>query len=145
MTTGAEQEIRLHYDRYVAAIRAQDVGAMMALYADDAHVFDTMSDWAYVGADAWRVNVEDWFSHEGMSQDVQIENMVITVAGDLAVVRMDVHFSASTETETHSMWNRFTSALRKVDGAWKIFQEHTSVPINPETMTPILERPARGN
>lgn len=138
--TNAEQEIRTFYDRYVDVIRAQDVDAMMSLYADDANVFDAMSDWQYSGADAWLTNVQHWFSHEGMSQGVVIDNMAITVSGDLAVARMDVQFSASTETENHSMWTRMTSALRKTDGAWKIFQEHTSVPINPETMKPILER-----
>ena len=115
---------------------------MMSLYASDAHVFDAMSDWQYAGSDAWLTNVKHWFGHEGMSQGVVIENLSITVSGDLAVARMDVHFIASTETETYGMWTRMTSALRKSDGAWKIFQEHTSAPINPETMQPIMERPA---
>src|SRR5690606_11350246 len=113
-----EQEIRTFYNRYVEVIRAQDVDAMMSLYADDAHVLDAMSDWQYSGADAWLTNVQHWFSHEGMSQGVVIDNMAITVSGDLAVARMDVQFSASTETENHSMWTRMTSALRKTDGAW---------------------------
>jgi uncharacterized protein (TIGR02246 family) len=139
--TNAEQDIRKVYDQYVAAIKAQDKDAMMSLYASDAHVFDAMDDWQYGGSDAWLTNVQHWFSHGGMSQDVAIDNMVITVSGDLAVARMDVHFSASTETETHGMWNRMTSALRKTNGSWVIFQEHTSAPINPETMHPILERP----
>jgi uncharacterized protein (TIGR02246 family) len=138
----AEQEVRKVYDRYVDAITVQDVDAMMDLYADDTHVFDTMSDWQYRGADAWLTNVKHWFGHESMSQGVVIDNLAITVSGDLAVARIDVHFSASTETETHGMWNRMTSALRKTDGSWTIFQEHTSTPINPETMQPIMERPS---
>lgn len=142
-TTNAEQEIRSFYDRYVETIKAQDVDAMMSLYTGDTHVFDAIGDWQYGGADAWLTNVEHWFSHEGMAQGVVIDNLAITVSGDLAVARMDVHFSASTETETHGMWTRMTSALRKSDGAWQIFQEHTSAPINPETMTPIMERPSQ--
>ena len=137
-----EQEIRDLYDRYVAAIRAQDFDAMMSLYTVDTHVYDAMAQWEYNGADGWKANVEHWFSHEGMEQGVEIDNLVITVSDDVAVVRMDVQFSATTESERHGMWNRMTSALRKTNGEWKIFQEHASTPINPETLKPIFERPA---
>ena len=137
-----EQQIRDVYDRYVTAIRAQDFDAMMSLYTDDTHVYDAMAQWEYSGAESWKTNVEHWFGHEGMEQGVEIENLEITVAGDVAIVRMDVQYSATTETETHGMWNRMSSALRSTNGEWKIFQEHASLPINPETLKPIFERPS---
>ena len=48
-------------DAYVAAVRAKDAEAFLALYADDARNFDLWGVWAYDGKDALRAMVDGWF------------------------------------------------------------------------------------
>jgi ketosteroid isomerase-like protein len=47
-------------------------------------------------------------------------------------------------TELRSLDNRITAALRKVDGVWKIFHEHTSAPIDHASTKAMLRREGRG-
>ena len=123
-------------DAYAAAVRAKDVDAFLALYADDVRNFDLWSVWSYDGKDALRGMVEEWFGSLG-DDVVAVEfDEVRTQAGDdVGAVSAFLTFrglSAEGE-ELRSMNNRLTWVLRKDgDGTWKIVHEHTSAPAGDE-------------
>ena len=48
-------------DAYAAAVRAKDVDAFVALYADDVRNFDLWAEWSYDGKEALRGMVAEWF------------------------------------------------------------------------------------
>lgn len=131
-------------DRYVAAVKASDAGALMDLYADDVHVYDLMAPFERHGSDSGRELMESWLGDPTAQQDVAIQDLDIMQDGDLAVARASVNYSVTMGDGTHhSMWNRATWALRRVDGEWRIAIEHTSVPLSEENMQPMFDGKGR--
>jgi uncharacterized protein (TIGR02246 family) len=128
------------FDRYVAAVNASDVDALLALYADDVHVFDMMEPFERHGNDASRELLQAWLGDESVTQECVIEDLHIIENGDLAAARAAVRYGMTMADGTrHSMWNRATWTLQRVNGHWKIVTEHTSVPLGETDMQPRFE------
>jgi len=122
--------------RYAAAVRAKDVDAFVALYADDVRTFDLWSVWSYDGKPALRDMVAEWFGSLGTDVvAVEFDEVRFEVGDDVAAVSAFTTFrglSAEGE-ELRSMNNRLTWILRRQsDGVWKIVHEHTSAPAGEE-------------
>jgi uncharacterized protein (TIGR02246 family) len=121
---------------YRAAVRAKDVDAFVAIYDDDARIYDTWH-WSYDGLEAWRAMATEWFGSLGDDQVAVEHSDVQVVAEDgIAVVSAYTRFAgvSATGEELRAMDNRLTWALRKTDdGAWKVIHEHTSAPGSFET------------
>ena len=116
---------------YVAAVRAKDVEAFLALYADDVRTFDLWSVWTYDGKPALRAMVEEWFGSVGTDTiGVEFDEVRTEVGDEVAAVSAFTTFrgiSAEGE-ELRSMNNRLTWILRRDGDGWKIVHEHTSAP-----------------
>ena len=123
-------------DAYAAAVRAKDVDAFLALYADDVRTFDLWSEWTYDGKDALRGMVSEWFGSLGQDVDAVEFDEVRTQTGDgVGAVSAFLTFRGLSPEgeELRSMNNRLTWVLQKDDdGAWKIAHEHTSAPAGEE-------------
>ena len=124
-------------DAYAAAVRAKDVEAFLALYADDVRTFDLWQEWTYDGKDALRRTVSEWFGSLPDDEVVAVSfDEVRTQTGsDVGAISAFTTFAAvsSDGTELRSMNNRLTWILRREpDGAWKIVHEHTSAPAGDE-------------
>ena len=122
---------------YVAAVRAKDVDAFVALYADDVRSFDLWERWSYDGKDELREMVSGWFGSLPEDEVVAVEfDEVRTQPGeDVAAVSAFTTFAAVAPDGAvlRSMNNRLTWVLRKdPGGAWKIAHEHTSAPAGDE-------------
>jgi uncharacterized protein (TIGR02246 family) len=125
-------EMEQMLDAYAAAVRAKDVDAFVALYADDVRTFDLWDRWSYDGRDEWRAIVQEWFGSLG-GDVVAVEFADVRVEageGVGAVSAFTTYRGLSPEgEELRSMNNRLTWVLRKdAGGAWKIVHEHTSAP-----------------
>lgn len=135
-----QSTIQSVFDRYVAAVQAADVEALLSLYADDVHVFDMMEPFERHGNETSREPIEAWFSHENGQQSCVIEDLHIEESGDLALARASVCYGMTMADGTkEQMWNRATWGLRRVGEEWKIILEHTSVPLSGEDMQPIYD------
>jgi len=123
-------------DAYAAAVRAKDVEAFLALYADDVRSFDLWSVWSYDGKDAYRAMVEEWFGSPDTAAQVVVEfDDVQTEEGDgVAALSAFLTFRGlnADGVEERSMNNRLTWILRRDGGGWKIVHEHTSAPAGDE-------------
>jgi uncharacterized protein (TIGR02246 family) len=119
-------------EAYVAAVRAKDVEAFLALYADDARTFDLWSVWSYDGKDALRAMVAEWFGSlpDDETVVVKFDDVRAQTGADVAAVSAFTTFAAETPdgTELRSMNNRLTWILRRDGDTWKIVHEHTSAP-----------------
>lgn len=134
-------------EAYKAAVLAKDVDAFLALYDDDLHVFDLWGAWTLRGIDAWRSMAVDWFASTGQeSIVVEIEQAGCTCHGDLALGHALLTYTALSAdgTPLRSLDSRITASLRKVEGTWKIFHEHTSAPIDPASTKAMLKREGNG-
>jgi uncharacterized protein (TIGR02246 family) len=128
---------------YKAAVYAKDTEAFLALYDDDVRVFDMWGAWSLQGIAAWRAMAEGWFSTLGAERVVvRADDIEATHAGELAIGHAILTYTAISAEgeELRSLNNRITVALRRVDGSWKIFHEHTSAPIDHESTKAILQR-----
>jgi ketosteroid isomerase-like protein len=66
---------------------------------------------------------------------VDVDEVVIEESTILAFVHCSVTFAAykeESEEKLRQMTNRFTFGLKKVNDAWLIIHEHSSLPINME-------------
>lgn len=130
-------DVKHVFDRYVAAVKASDLNALMALYTDDVHIFDMMEPFERHGIEAWREMAGAWLGEKGATQDCLIEDLNVIESGDIAVARAAVRYGVTMADGTHhTMWNRGTWTLQRIDSDWKIIHEHTSVPLGSEDMQP---------
>ena len=139
----SENPFRQTLAAYAAAVRAKDVDAFASLYDLDIHVFDMWGTWSLRGLPAWRDLAASWFSSLGVeSVAVTFDNDSAAVAGDLAIGHAVLTYTAiaSDGKKIRSLSNRATMALRKTADGWKIFHEHTSAPIDHESLKAILIR-----
>jgi uncharacterized protein (TIGR02246 family) len=129
-------------ENYKKAVYEKDVNAFVKAYDRDPHVFDMWGAWSLRGSDSWRAMAADWFSSLGDEQVVVGATEVETTqSDDMAIghaILTFTAFSASGE-KLRSMNNRLTVALKKTGDEWRVIHEHTSVPINVQTMKPELQ------
>jgi uncharacterized protein (TIGR02246 family) len=131
-------------DAYSGAVFDKDVDGFMSLYDDEARIFDAWGRWSYEGADAWRANIEEWFSSLGTERvRVDFEEVEITSDVDVATVSAFVTFAgmSSEGEELRSMQNRITWVLMSGDDGLRIAHEHTSAPAGFEDGKVMLQRP----
>ena len=119
-------------EAYAAAVRAKDVEAFLALYADDVRTFDLWSVWSYDGKGALRAMVEEWFGSLADDEVVAVEFDEVRVHEGNGVSAVDAFAKyaavAPDGTEIRSLNNRLTWVLSRDGDTWKIVHEHTSAP-----------------
>lgn len=131
-------------DAYKDAVYAKDIDAFLAIYDDNVRIFDTWGPgWIYEGIGAWHTMVEEWFGSLGSDRVVvEMEMQQIRQTSDLAFASAFVKYSAvSPEGDTlRSLQNRMTCVLEKKGNEWKITHEHTSSPVDGDTLKASLKR-----
>lgn len=128
--------IRALEDKFVAAFNAGDIDAIMKNYIPDESlvVFDVVPRKEYLGADAYRKDWEDFFSHFKGRPKIAITDLGITVDGNLGFSHSFQHVTG-TDLQGHSVDRmvRVTDGYRKIGGNWLIVLEHVSVPVDMKT------------
>ncbi|HEY5810807.1 MAG TPA: nuclear transport factor 2 family protein, partial [Povalibacter sp.] len=76
---------------------------------------------------------------------VTASDVVSDVTQEMALGHATLTFTALSAggKELRSLDNRITLALRRTGNAWKIFHEHTSGPIDHQTMKGLIKRGGR--
>ena len=134
-----EAEIRQWLDRWVKAFSARDVNTIMSLYAADVVAYDIVPPLQYVGKDAYRKDYERFLAQYEGPLEVEIRDMRIVAAGDVAFAAGLERISGAIKGQKSTMWVRFTSGYRKINGAWLDVQDHLSVPSDLETGKALLD------
>jgi uncharacterized protein (TIGR02246 family) len=141
--SSVEQSILNIFDRYKTAVWNKNVDGLISLYTQDVCVFDLWGEWVYQGRSNLRNMVTGWFSGLGEERDaVEFNEIKILFSGELAVAHAFVRFAAisSEGNELRALDNRLTWTLNLIDGEWKISHQHTSAPIDFNTMQVLLSR-----
>ena len=140
----ADSPIRAALAAYQAAVLAKDVEAFVAIYADDARIFELWGTWEHDIA-SWREMAKGWFAFLGEQRSVVEAHDVRTqVSGDMAMLSASLTYAAvdAGDQPLRSLDNRLTWVLRQRDGRWQVVHEHTSVPLAHEDGKGIFKRPA---
>lgn len=136
-------ELESLFQIYKTAVFQKDLEAFVSIFDEDVRVFDMWQYWVYDGLPAWREMVEDWFTSLGSDKDVvTFDDIQVHENGDLAIMTAFMKFTAVSEKgeELRYLQNRMTWIARKKDESWKIIHQHTSSPVDVETMKVILKR-----
>jgi uncharacterized protein (TIGR02246 family) len=135
--------IRQALAAYQSAVLAKDVDAFLAIYAEDAQIFELWGTWAHDIA-SWREMAKGWFAFLGDQRCVVEAHDVRTQAsGDMALLTASLAYQAVDEdgTPLRSLDNRLSWVLRRRGGRWLVVHEHTSAPLAHEDGKGILKRP----
>ena len=128
---------------YRDAVFAKDVDAFVRLYDANVHVFDMWGDWSLQGIAAWRRMAEGWFgSLNDERVRVTFDDVESFVDDAMICGYATVTYSAlaSDDTVLRSLSNRMTVVLQRRGDDWKVVHEHTSAPIEHETLKARLQR-----
>lgn len=134
-------DIKALEDRYVAALKAKDVDAIMKVYVPDETllVFDVIPPRQYVGAAAYR---KDWAQFLGaFAGPITVELSDFAVAADHNLAYgHSIQRIAGTDNKGKGIdvTVRVTDVYKKIKGRWLIIHEHVSVPVDFGTGTPDL-------
>lgn len=130
-------------DRYVAAVRTLNKEALLALYAPEMRIFDTMLPFQFRGPDEFAHKVNEWFdSVDGTKPNAEATEVDSRITDGLAYMSMYMRYTDVDEDgDPHGMTNRLTWVLIPDGDDWKILHEHTSVPLDESdgAMTPRFE------
>jgi ketosteroid isomerase-like protein len=136
-----ETAIRALEDRFAAAFNAGDIDGIMKNYIPDNSlvVFDVVPRKQYLGADNYRKDWGDLFSHFRGTPKIAITDLVITVEGNIGFSHSFQRVTG-TDTQGHEIDRtvRVTDGYRKIGGNWLIVLEHVSVPVDLTTGKPDL-------
>ena len=130
---GPAEEANAALDRFSAAYTANDVDALVTLYAPNAILLGTNSPIISEGRDA----VRTYFTNlklAGSGNKNQIQDRRTIVINDNAVVVTGFYeFTRIAEGKPVPGPARFTVLLTKVDGQWLIGHQHSSPRAVPKT------------
>lgn len=127
----AQTAITQLYDSWLAAVRAQDVDAIMAHYVEDVLAFDAILALQFRGKPAYRKHWQMCMEMcpAGEREPVfELRDLQVQAEGDLAFAHALLRCGHKEGDRVDAGWMRLTAGLRRVKGAWKIAHEHFSAP-----------------
>ncbi|CAF1226282.1 unnamed protein product [Rotaria sp. Silwood1] len=129
-----ETQIRQLITNWTNALCSKDIDRIMAYYADNVIVFDIKPPFQRKGAKEWRRTWEECLPYFPESFQIETQDMVIHVNGDVAFAHWLWRFTNIPENHRAiKTWMRATVGYQRQNGRWLIVHEHTSLPFNPET------------
>jgi ketosteroid isomerase-like protein len=131
--TKDEIEIQALEDKFASALNSGNVDAIMQNYisGESLVIFDVVPRKQYLGADAYRRDWMDFFSHFSGKPKIVITDLGITVDDKLGFSHSIQHI-VGTDKHGHPIDRtvRVTDGYRKIRGKWLIVLEHISVPVD---------------
>jgi ketosteroid isomerase-like protein len=133
----------------VAAIKAVeerlavelDVDKVLEHYADDAFVLDIYAPGVFKGREQIRQGFAPQLA-KIRSLDSSVPEMTIATNGNFACAAMQVAFKTTLKDGTQFKMNlRQLDAFKKIDGKWKVVQQHLSLPLDPKTLAALTDAP----
>ncbi len=131
------------FGTYKNSVFQKDVETFVSIFDEKVRIFDMWQRWSYDGLSDWREMVENWFDSLGENKDiVEFNDIEIQSTGEMSVATAFVKFTAVSEKgeELRYLENRITWVVQKKKNGWKIIHQHTSGPIDFQTMKVILQR-----
>jgi ketosteroid isomerase-like protein len=108
---------------------ARDADAIARHYAPGARIADLAPPLQRRGFD--RAGMQAWLDGWGAPVEVATRDLVVEVAGDLAVAHGLQHTRTRTRGgEEAAWWSRVTRVLNRTRAGWRITHEHDSVPFH---------------
>lgn len=128
--TEDEQQIRTLVERWVEAVHAGDLDAVLADHARDIVMFDVPPPREGVrGIDAYRDTWPDFFAWQRQGACFELTSLEVTAGDDVAFASALLRCGEPRELQRDpDLRLRLTLGFRKEDGRWVVSHEHHSFP-----------------
>ena len=128
--TNDEAAIRRLIENWAAAVRAKDLGGVVAHHTDDVLMFDVPPPVAVRGIAAYRDTWPPFFTALTQGDAAfDIVELNVTAGETVAFATALLRCAPAEDLARHGTpWLRLTLGLRRVDGSWQIAHEHHSFP-----------------
>ena len=137
----ADADIKALEERFVAALKAKDVDAIMKVYAPGQTlvVFDVVPPRQYVGAAAYRKDWQTFLDSFQGPVTVEVTDLDVAAYRNLAYSHSIQHVAGTDKQgKKLDLTVRVTDVYKKARGRWLIIHEHVSVPVDLDTDKPDL-------
>lgn len=131
------------FDQYSKAVRDKNIDLLLSMYDSSVVVFDLWEAWSYEGAAPFRQMVTGWFDSLGKERvEAEFSETRVVKLGECSLATATVTYTAVSEDgkPLRSLQNRLTWVAKQTNGVWKIFHEHTSAPVDPQSGKARLKR-----
>jgi uncharacterized protein (TIGR02246 family) len=124
-----ENEIRTLIDRWARAVREENRAGIRADHDSAMLMFDVPPPFSSRGLDAYMATWETFFAGVEKPVAFDFHDVEITAGDDVAFATATGHcVPVSPEGKREELQFRLTMCLRKIDGRWRVFHEHHSLP-----------------
>jgi uncharacterized protein (TIGR02246 family) len=137
----AQSDIKALEDRFIAAVKAKDLDAIMKVYVPDETllVFDVVPPRQYVGAAAYRTDWQEFLESFNGPIAYDLSDLDITADANLAYGHSIQHVVGTDKQGNKlDLTVRVTDVYKKINGDWLVIHEHLSVPVDLDTGKPDL-------
>ena len=128
-----QADIKALEQRYVTAVKAKDIQAIMACYVPDESllVFDVYPPRQYVGAKAYQKDWEELFASYPGPGEMEMSDLSVMTEGNLGYGHNIQHTTfTDKDGKKTTVILRVSNGYRKINGKWLISHEHVSVPVD---------------
>ncbi len=123
--------IRKLIDTQIRAVREKNIDRALYNFDKDVLSFDVVDPLEFIGIDAIRKRLEEWFSSFQGPIEIEIHDLLIELSGNVAFSSRLNHVKAlKVDGGKLDMWWRETTCFKKINSRWLITHVHSSVPFN---------------
>lgn len=128
----AQESPKALQDAIVAAVLANDVDAIVDLYAEDAVLYPAVGAASATGREAIRGAWESFMAANTV-QDGSVDEQGSEMMGDTAVSWGTFEMTVAPQGggETSRLSGRFMDVAKQIDGRWVYVVDHLSLPMQP--------------
>jgi ketosteroid isomerase-like protein len=127
--TPDEAAVRQVVESWAAAVRREDIAAILQNHAAEVVMFDVPPPFQSRGIAAYRETWETFFSWSAEPVPFDFISMEITAGSDVAFVVATMRCAEpAPDGGQKPLAFRLTVGLSKINGAWTITHEHHSIP-----------------
>lgn len=136
----AEAAVLEQLESWAAAVRDQDIDAIVAHYAPDIVAFDAVTKLQFRGVEAYRHHWQACLALRPGPMVFELHEVVIHADGQVAFCHA-LHRCGGTSDKGDAEvgWLRMTSGYRRLEGQWKVVHEHFSAPFAMESGQVLLD------
>lgn len=122
-----KQQINNLIQNWAKAVRAKDIGGILAHHSPNILLFDVVEPFQSKGIESYRASWEDvyfpWHNEDG---DFEIDELEITAGNGVAFCHGVIHCSGTDKGQKIDLKIRLTAGLVKTNGQWIVTHEHHS-------------------
>ncbi len=126
----SENELRELIENQITAVRKKDVEGILPFYSKDVIQFDVVNPLEYKGSDGIKKRMQEWFGSFIGDIGIDAVELEITANETLGFAHCLKHVNGKTKNGELDMYWRETMCFEKINDAWSITHQHSSVPFD---------------